>query len=168
MTMQTAQNLTAQAKRSQLVVQRVLKGPKIMNQTTQSFQKRLSEGIRPTCISVSEFSVIVGTNSGIVFIYDRDNEKFHSLYRDEGKEFKNNAVTCVDVHPYRPEYLVVGHELGQLVLLDLTKLPQSQKNIKLIKDHHKTSVVSVKFADFQKERPHKEDKQIWMLISCDT
>lgn len=138
-----------------------------MKQTTQSFVKRKTEFLA-TCVTVSEFSVIVGTTAGIVFVYDRDTEKFHSLYREESKEFKDNIVTCIDVHPLRPEYVVSGHLRGQLILLDLTKLPQASKHVKMVKDNHKSSVVSVKFMDWVKERPHKEDKQAWMLCSVDT
>lgn len=94
-----------------------------MRQTSHSFIKRKSEGIIPTCIALSEYSVIIGTSVGILFVYDKDNEKFHSLYRDDSKEFTNNAITCVDVHPNRPEYVVIGYLRGQVILLDLTKLP---------------------------------------------
>lgn len=51
----------------------------------------------------------MGTSAGIVFVYDKDTEKFHSLFREDSKEFTNNAVTAVDVHPLRPEYVVSGH-----------------------------------------------------------
>lgn len=89
-----------------------------------------------------------------MFIYDKDTEKPYSVYREESKDFKDNAVTCIDVHPLRHEYVVTGHLRGQLVLLDLTKLPQeSQSNVKCIKDHHSSPVVSVKFCDWLKERP---------------
>jgi len=56
--------------------------------------------------------VIIGTSAGILFVYDKDNEKFHSLYRDDSKEFTNNAIVCVDVHPNRPEYVVTGYFRG--------------------------------------------------------
>ena len=80
-----------------------------MKQTSESFVKRLQKGIRPTCITLSNYSVIFGTSSGIIFAYDKDTEKFHSLYREEGQEYKDNCVTCIDVHPLRPEYVVFGH-----------------------------------------------------------
>jgi len=50
----------------------------------------------------------------------------------------------------------------------LTKLPKKAENLKLIKDHHKSAVVSVKFCDWIKERPLEEDKTNWMFCSCDT
>ena len=122
----------------------------------------------PSCIALSDYSVILGTTTGIVFVYDKDTEKFHSLFREESKDFHNNSVTCIDVHPHRAEYVVTGHRMGQLVLLDLTKLPQSQSHVKMIKDHHKAPVVSVKFCDWHKERPYKDDKSNWLIVSCDT
>lgn len=53
-------------------------------------------------------------------------------------------------------------------MLDLTKLPQENtQNVKCIKDHHKTPLVSVKFCDWLKERPIEQDKPAWMILSCD-
>jgi hypothetical protein len=50
------------------------------------------------------------------------------------KEFIDNAVTCIDVHPHRSKYVVIGFQKGQISLVDLTEM---KKNLKLIKDHHK-------------------------------
>jgi hypothetical protein len=52
------------------------------------------------------------------------------------------------------------------------------KTMKLIKDHHKEPVISVKFCDWSKEKPHLhrgadhkckecEDVKSWMFISSD-
>ena len=83
-----------------------------MRQISQSFQKRMQEGIQATCITVSEYSVIFGTSAGIVFVYDKDTEKFHSLFREDSKDFKDNSVTAIDLHPLRHEYVVSGHLRG--------------------------------------------------------
>jgi hypothetical protein len=31
------------------------------------------------------------------------------MFHDSGKEYIHNSVTCIDVHPKRPEYIVVGY-----------------------------------------------------------
>lgn len=60
----------------------------------------------------------------------------------------------------------------------LLNVNQINKTIKLIKDHHLVSIVSVKFCDWIKEKPHlnkgadhkcKECENVgsWMFISCD-
>jgi hypothetical protein len=39
----------------------------------------------------------------------------------------------------------------------------------MIKDSHTSAVIAIKFCDWAiKERPHSEDKQAWMFVSCDT
>ena len=86
--------------------------PTRLEHITQSFAKRFKEGTVPTCVALSDYSVIMGTTAGIVFVYDKDTEKFHSLFREEGKDFHNNSVTCIDVHPHRAEYVVTGHRMG--------------------------------------------------------
>jgi hypothetical protein len=37
----------------------------------------------------------------------------------------------------------------------------------MMKEHHKSPVVSIKFCDWIKEKPVEEDKAAWMFISCD-
>lgn len=63
----------------------------------------------------------------------------------------DNGITCIDVHTHRTKYIVVGYEKGQLALIDLNEF---KKTLKLIKDHHKKPIVSVKFCDWAKEKPH--------------
>ena len=110
--------------------------------------------------------MIVGTTAGIVFVYEKESERFHSLWRDE--TFANNEISCIDVHYYRVQYVVCGFAKGQIALLDVSKLQQHQeKSVKIIKEHHKSPVVSVKFCDFLNERPHYKQKQEWMILSCD-
>jgi hypothetical protein len=86
-----------------------------------------------------------------------------------------NAVTCIDIHPLRPDYCVIGFQNGQIVLLNIREI---KKTVKLIKDHHKVAVVSVKFCDWKDEKLHAdqgpdhkckkcENPQTWMFISCD-
>lgn len=61
-------------------------------------------------------------------------------------------------------------------MIDLTEI---KKTLKLIKDHHKKPIVSVKFCDWAKEKPHYtmgkdhkcndcSDVKAWMFVSIDT
>jgi len=97
-------------------------------------------------------------------------------HKEDGKDFLDNAITSIDVHPIRPKYAVLGFKRGQISLLDLTKL---KDNLKVIKDVHKKPIVSIKFCDWLKERPHLAmgpehtcndcaDPKDWMFISTDT
>ena len=84
------------------------------------------------------------------------------------------------IHPLRTEYLVVGFERGQFMIVDLSMLDKHNmmKPKKVVKDHHKNQpIVSVKFCDWYREReveeenkgaPMQEDTQAWMIASVDT
>lgn len=80
-------------------------------------------------------------------MFDREAEDDYSTFSEKSKEFLGNSVTCIDVHPLRTEYVVLGYERGQLVLFDAT---EPNKSIKVIKDHHKGVPISnIKFTDYQ-------------------
>ena len=63
--------------------------------------------------------IIVGSNQGDVFAYYRNTEQLHTVFRHEDKEYSGNAVTCIDSHPTRSNFLVIGFMRGQILLLDL-------------------------------------------------
>lgn len=54
-------------------------------------------------------------------------------------------MTALDVHPTRPEYVVIGYEGGQIVLIDVS---EPKKSLKVIKDHHKKPIGNIKFCDW--------------------
>jgi len=45
-------------------------------------------------------------------MFDREAEDNYSTFSEKSKEFLGNAVTCIDVHPLRTEYVVIGYERG--------------------------------------------------------
>ena len=58
-----------------------------------------------------------------------------------------NSVTAIDVHPLRPEFVVLGFAHGQLSLVDVVKSPN--KSLKMIKDSNRNvPIINVKFADW--------------------
>jgi len=58
-----------------------------------------------------------------------------------------NAVTAIDVHPLRPEYVILGFANGQLVLLDVVKSPN--KSLKVVKDSNRNvPIINARFADW--------------------
>jgi len=61
---------------------------------------------------VSDELVIFGTTGGNLWTYDRDNEKRWGKFQDNGKDYQNNPVTSVDIHPLRPEYVIIGYQRG--------------------------------------------------------
>lgn len=94
------------------------------------------------------------------------------------KNFKNNAVTSVDMKRLRQNknvYLAVGHAKGQYVLYEVRGLPLSTsknyqvpnpttisfKHIKTIADMHVTNLVNIKFVG----DPHSD---VLNVITCDT
>jgi hypothetical protein len=103
---------------------------------------------------VSDDLIFVGMSSGELLGFTKDGQKLWGKYTPEGKEYNKNAVTCLDVHPKRPEYVVIGYHGGQLILLDCTNF---KKAVKKVGDHHKnSSIVSVRFVDWVKERNLKD------------
>ena len=109
-------------------------------------------------------------------MFDRESEEEYATFIDKNKDFVGNAVTAIDIHPTRPEYVVLGFQMGQLILMDLT---EPKKPLKTIKDHHKGVAISnVQFCDWRGKDQENEanqtisaknvDKQIWMFISIDS
>ena len=110
-------------------------------------------------------------------MFDRENEDDYDNFMDKSKEFLGNAVTAIDVHSIRSEYVVLGYERGQLVLYDAT---EPKKSVKTIKDHHPNTaqILDVKFCDWFGGKAHDkqdefsggggEDPKAWMFISIDS
>lgn len=61
----------------------------------------------------------MGNSEGAVWMFNRDNEQHYATFTEKSKEFLGNAVTAIDVHPLKPEFVILGFEKGQLVLLDV-------------------------------------------------
>lgn len=110
-------------------------------------------------------------------MFDRESEEDYHVFAEKSKEFLGNAITAIDVHPTRTDYVVIGYEKGQMVLIDVT---EPKKSLKMIKDHHKGVAISnLKFCDWHGKKGHdedtsrqdigvqNEDKQIWMFVSID-
>lgn len=154
--------------------------------------QKTREKQKPTCITISDEVIVYGTDSGAVWAYNRETSKLYGRYENSDRDaFEGNAVCCIAFHYLRTEYVVVGFQGGQIILLDLTENENGKlKSKKTIKDHHKGSaLVSVRFCDWLKERESSvvpqalqetpeqqanrqsaslvEDKQAWMIASID-
>ena len=80
-------------------------------------------------------------------------------------------MTCIDSHPLKTGFIVVGFKGGQILLLDMQENKQNGqiKFLKTIKDHHeKRPIVTVKFCDWFKERRAEDAGKHWMFASIDT
>lgn len=90
-------------------------------------------------------------------MFSKDNEEEYAEFsQKKNKDFIGNAVTCMDVHTLRTDYVVLGYMKGQLVLFDTTN---PVKPLKTIKDHHKgVQIVNVKFCDYTGK--HSGDEEI--------
>lgn len=42
-------------------------------------------------------------------MFDREQEDEYSMFSDKSKDFIGSAITAIDVHPTRPEYVVLGY-----------------------------------------------------------
>jgi hypothetical protein len=97
---------------------------------------------------MSEDLLFIGNSEGGVWMFDRESEEIYATFSEKSKDFLGNAVTCMDVHPLRSDYVIIGFERGQLAIIDAT---DPNKSVKLIKDHHKNvAITNIKFCDWQK------------------
>jgi len=99
----------------------VLTSSRLLEKVSQGILKRKSERVLPTCVSMTNNLLLVGSNQGYIFAYQRSNEQFHSVFRHEDKEFSGNPVTCIDSHPTRSGFVVIGFKGGQVLLLDMAE-----------------------------------------------
>ena len=110
-------------------------------------------GMVETCVALAGNLVLVGTQSGALHCFERDTDQLVTVYTESGKDYKNNPITCIDVHPKRQEFVVLGFLGGQVTLVNI----ETKKNIKQIEKIHKgASVVAVKFCDWVREHPKWE------------
>lgn len=112
----------------------------------------------------------------MLYAFNKETGILVGQHKEDGKEFLDNPITCIDVHLHRCKYVVLGYQKGQIALIDLNEI---KKTVKLVKDPHKKPIVSVKFCDWAKEKPHYsmgkdhkcnecQDVKAWMFVSVDT
>ena len=104
-------------------------------------------------------------------MFDRENEEEYATFSEKSREFLGNSVTAMDIHQTKQDYIRIGYDRGQMVLIDVTS---PSKSIKTIKEHHKgIPIANLKFCDWkevgkQEDKQEKsEEKQCWMFISID-
>lgn len=109
---------------------------------------------RATSVGISDDLLFIGNSEGQVWMFDREADEDYATFSEKSKEFLGNSVTAMDIHPTRTEYVIIGYERGQLVLVDAT---EPNKSVKVIKDHHKNiPIANVKFCDWQKSSSNEE------------
>src|SRR3569833_3123961 len=112
---------------------------------------------KATCVGISDDVLFIGNSAGQLLMFDRESEEEYHVFSEKSKEFLGYAVTALDIHPTRTEYVVIGHEKGHLVLLDVT---EPKKSLKVIKDHHKgVPVANVKFCDWMGKKREEDTNQ---------
>ena len=115
---------------------------------------------KATCIALSEDLIIVGNTLGELWMYDRDTEEKYDCFKmdQKNKDFQSNAITVIEIHPARSEYVLIGYNFGQIVLIDVT---DPGKSLKVIKDHHKGSTISnLAFCEWNKQKAGTKQKPI--------
>lgn len=64
---------------------------------------------KPSAIAITELLILIGTKLGQVLMYDRETQEFYGCFTEKGKEFCDNAVTVIEVHPTRSDSVLVGY-----------------------------------------------------------
>ena len=105
-------------------------------------------------ISMNEDLYFIGNAQGELKMYGKEDQDLYATFKEKGKEFANNAITAITVHPTRNDYILIGYEQGQIVLFDACN---SDKSLKIIKDVHKgVPIANLSFCDLIKK--NKEEK----------
>lgn len=63
----------------------------------------------PSAIALTEDLILVGTKLGQVLMYDRETQEFYGCFQEKSKEFMDNAVSVIEVHPTRSDSVLVGY-----------------------------------------------------------
>lgn len=104
------QVLSVLAKDSKQIRTRILSNFSTLSSVTNVLVKeRQITQARSTCLGLTDKFTLVGVSDGSMHVFNRDNEKYYSTYTEKSKEFIGNAVTAIDVHPLKPEYVVLGY-----------------------------------------------------------
>jgi len=45
-------------------------------------------------------------------MYYRKSQKPYAVFVEKGKDFQDNAITAIDVHPQKNEYVLLGYNYG--------------------------------------------------------
>ena len=92
---------------------RILSQFQSLNQLSMKMMKEQSYSkSRATCIGLTDGLIMVGNTEGEVHMFDKQSEQEYSVFSEKSKDFLGNAVTALDVHPTRSEYVILGFERG--------------------------------------------------------
>jgi len=99
---------------------------------------------------MTEDLILIGDSIGSLWMYGLETYEFLHKYVEKGKEFVNNPITCIAVHPVKSDYVLLGFRGGQIVLMDVTDYT---KSLKVIKDHHKgVPIANLAFVEWIKSK----------------
>lgn len=71
--------------------------------------ERQYNNCKATCVALSDELILIGNSNGELCMYDRETQEPYAIFAEKGKEFQANAVSAIDVHPTRPEYVLIGY-----------------------------------------------------------
>lgn len=95
-------------------------------------------------------------------MYDRDTQEFYGCFQEKSKEFADNAVTVLDVHPTRTDSVLVGYQFGQMLLFETTNF---SRPIKVIREHHKgATVANMAFLDWDSGKEERCEQRLRELV----
>lgn len=109
---------------------------------------RMYHNNKPTAVAMTEDLMLIGNTMGELWMYSIDTYEHLYTFTEKGKEFLNNHITVIAVHPVKSDYILLGFKGGQIVLLDVADYT---KSLKIIKDHHKgVPIANLAFCDWIK------------------
>jgi len=111
--MERAQKLKKATSKENITTQRVLGGPQLLRTISGELtQLRAKHDSRATCCVITDELVLLGTSAGVLWAFEKESEKLWGKFFEDDKTFRGNAITCIDVHPLRTEYVIIGYQKG--------------------------------------------------------
>ena len=91
----------------------IISKPLELNKVSSKIQREHKfNGSTVTAIAVSDDLLFYGTSDGVLRMFDRESEEEYDTFIPSKKELQKNAVTCLDVHPLKSEYVIIGYTKG--------------------------------------------------------
>ena len=105
---------------------------------------------KPTAIAITEDLILIGNSLGELWMFDSENQSHYHTFQEKGKDFVNNSITALAVHPVKSDYILIGYRGAQIVLYDVS---DPSKSLRIIKHHPaNTPIVEIQFCDWIKQK----------------
>lgn len=95
------------------IQQHVITNEENQREITEKLQmERQFNNVKVTAVALTEDLILIGSSAGEVWMFSLDTQELYAEFIEKGKEFNNNPITCIAVHPIKSEYVLLGYKGG--------------------------------------------------------